>query len=840
MSAKKWNFYYDEKENQLTVNRIVSIASLWVSIGLLWMSFLSIILEYFPEFISCEIYVYDMESFHQASLIKKEVGLDWLMLLLFLVLVWLPESGFIPNKWKMKKLWCNIMPLIVPVFYMITKWDKVVSGVLSIVSQYLVRFNPYNGTNLSVSGGLKDNGPLAFTLIMMIFWLIVVGISRFLKKRVVLVLFPAIGVFAEFLVGRSPKGNGVILMFVAALLLMVPEKTKALRHAVVLAVAVFSVLITGATFKEDIVKLSSDKNIIDEWIAKIEPPSWEIDKWFTIDFQVNSESLTNNQPHYKGEEVLQIEAVSIPTTRLYLRGFYGTEYENGSWKCNQDAFKKACKEAGYSKEEVAKVLSNMPFITVLDAGLSRRMFYNITYTGTTGNIAFVPYYMDSSDLGKGYSFVGDYLVRKRVSDTKISVLGTELGDVTNAGLYTYYSRTQEGYRTMQWYNEVAQTYAKSSTSLECIKKAANYIKERVEYPTESDLWYSYPGVRYDASTLPAILENWYRMELAEEVRRYLGNNMSYSVLLDDLPKGADPVEYALTVSHEGYCMHYATAAALIMKELGVPTRYASGYIVRPADFYGVHTTVRTAFIPDYNAHAWIEVYMDNMGWVPVEVTAGYNSETDTIPTKVSPYVWENISEANRDLFDEESSSSETESESEETESVLPTETESESITEDTQTEETEDTQESESQPEETESDTDEGSSESKKSNKRKLPKHAIIVVLVILGFLAIVGTVYSLRTTDALFVRSLNRAMDKQQTRRAVTMMNRRVYRQIRWKRTGYLSDDDYLNALKELCKVVEPEDWDRYMDIVKRTHYSKDDITVEEMMHCYWCYKSV
>ena len=79
------------------------------------------------------------------------------------------------------------------------------------------------------------------------------------------------------------------------------------------------------------------------------------------------------------------------------------------------------------------------------------------------------------------------------------------------------------------------------------------------------------------------------------------------------PAGTDPVEYFLTESRRGYCMHFASAAALMLREMGVPARYVSGYT---ADM----EQGRKADVPDYAAHAWVEVYVDGYGWYPVEVT----------------------------------------------------------------------------------------------------------------------------------------------------------------------------------------------------------------------------
>ena len=60
-------------------------------------------------------------------------------------------------------------------------------------------------------------------------------------------------------------------------------------------------------------------------------------------------------------------------------------------------------------------------------------------------------------------------------------------------------------------------------------------------------------------------------------------------------------------------MHYASAATLLLRAMGVPARYVSGFTVES-------TPDRTVDVPDRAAHAWVEVWVDGFGWYPVEVT----------------------------------------------------------------------------------------------------------------------------------------------------------------------------------------------------------------------------
>ena len=85
------------------------------------------------------------------------------------------------------------------------------------------------------------------------------------------------------------------------------------------------------------------------------------------------------------------------------------------------------------------------------------------------------------------------------------------------------------------------------------------------------------------------------------------------------PDGEDYVQYFLGENKRGYCMHFASAGTLMLRALGVPARYVEGYVVNESDF----NSSGWADVPDSRAHAWVEVYLEGVGWLPIEMTPGY-------------------------------------------------------------------------------------------------------------------------------------------------------------------------------------------------------------------------
>ncbi len=79
---------------------------------------------------------------------------------------------------------------------------------------------------------------------------------------------------------------------------------------------------------------------------------------------------------------------------------------------------------------------------------------------------------------------------------------------------------------------------------------------------------------------------------------------------------SDPVDEFLFSTRAGFCEHYASAFALLMRAAGVPARIVTGYQGGEINTIGNYLTVRQA-----DAHAWTEVWLDGSGWTRVDPTA---------------------------------------------------------------------------------------------------------------------------------------------------------------------------------------------------------------------------
>ncbi|HEV2029150.1 MAG TPA: transglutaminaseTgpA domain-containing protein [Candidatus Dormibacteraeota bacterium] len=101
---------------------------------------------------------------------------------------------------------------------------------------------------------------------------------------------------------------------------------------------------------------------------------------------------------------------------------------------------------------------------------------------------------------------------------------------------------------------------------------------------------------------------------------YLQSNFQYSQQLGHVPAGRDPVDWFLFDAKIGYCEQFATAEALMLRSLGIPARLATGYSTGQYDSVLNQATVR-----EQDAHAWVEVWFPNHGWVPVDPSPGFSA-----------------------------------------------------------------------------------------------------------------------------------------------------------------------------------------------------------------------
>lgn len=99
------------------------------------------------------------------------------------------------------------------------------------------------------------------------------------------------------------------------------------------------------------------------------------------------------------------------------------------------------------------------------------------------------------------------------------------------------------------------------------------------------------------------------------------HNEKYFYTLQPPALGSDPVDRFLFDTHQGFCEHYASAFAFMMRSVGIPSRIVLGYQGGEINPLGGHVIVRQS-----DAHAWTEVWLERYGWYRVDPTSAVAPE----------------------------------------------------------------------------------------------------------------------------------------------------------------------------------------------------------------------
>lgn len=115
-------------------------------------------------------------------------------------------------------------------------------------------------------------------------------------------------------------------------------------------------------------------------------------------------------------------------------------------------------------------------------------------------------------------------------------------------------------------------------------------------------------------------------ETLEDVSRFIQKEFEDHTVYDyepgPTPSGSDFAEYFLFDNQKGFCVHFATTAALMYRMCGYPSRYVQGYAVPPSAFHRQEDGSYTADVTGEMGHAWCEVFEDGE-WVLKEHTLPY-------------------------------------------------------------------------------------------------------------------------------------------------------------------------------------------------------------------------
>ncbi|MCR4686171.1 MAG: transglutaminase-like domain-containing protein [Lachnospiraceae bacterium] len=179
----------------------------------------------------------------------------------------------------------------------------------------------------------------------------------------------------------------------------------------------------------------------------------------------------------------------------------------------------------------------------------------------------------------------------------------------------------------------------------------NYMSDYIFPSNPADVDSSIDGLTDDGEISYEELNeiNEYRLDVCNMIYSEFVRDFEYTKAPGNTPFNEDYIDHFLNGNRRGFCAHFATSAAMILREKGIPARYVEGYVIPtslmaengaltsedPDEWYQGTSLlddrgVITLNVTDAYAHAWVEVYMEGYGFVPFEFTPpSYENDINT-------------------------------------------------------------------------------------------------------------------------------------------------------------------------------------------------------------------
>jgi len=113
---------------------------------------------------------------------------------------------------------------------------------------------------------------------------------------------------------------------------------------------------------------------------------------------------------------------------------------------------------------------------------------------------------------------------------------------------------------------------------------------------------------------------------------YLRRNFGYTLNLAGKP-GADPLAQFLFVTKAGHCEYFASAMAVMLRTLGIPSREVNGFL--PGEFNDV---AGDYIVRASDAHSWVEAYFPGSGWITFDPTPPANGSERGLFSRLNLYL----------------------------------------------------------------------------------------------------------------------------------------------------------------------------------------------------------
>ncbi|MFV0363759.1 MAG: transglutaminase-like domain-containing protein [Suipraeoptans sp.] len=439
--------------------------------------------------------------------------------------------------------------------------------------------------------------------LLYIFILIWIGIFYYHFKNLFMACLPCLISFAGlFVIGHVPKFYILSLFFIG---LVGNLSSPYYKRALVSLISCFIIFVIIVQFfpvppKSDLASLHHNVNT---YVADNTP--LEMGR-YGLYLPSNADSIGNGDLNdagnrsYSGTVKAVVTLDSKPTAKVFLKGCTSDTYSNNTWSSGGNGLFESMIEKNSSNTNLAKQeIANYAYYRLNSFERSR---ITIEIKDSIGKYQLIPYaayvptsfnIIDDSYIEKKRDTESFYFIRSIYVQSKYKTVMSYDRD----NLLDSYNVFDQKNTTENWYTDYVRDASLDTT------------------PLSHEFIESFSG-KFNSSSSKVNLML---------IKNSLATYASYNLSPGKTPKDSDFIDYFLFKNHEGYCVHFASAGVMMLRLNGIPARYAVGYAILPNAFIEQEDGTYKAEVKDNNAHAWVEIYTNDLGWIPFEMTPPSNS-----------------------------------------------------------------------------------------------------------------------------------------------------------------------------------------------------------------------
>lgn len=499
------------------------------------------------------------------------------------------------------KRWHSWIPLGIAVLLILIESPvNIFQGFLGILNYYIGWWNlKYETGNHLFSIEISESGIFSCSLVLMVLFAALCWYLLKTEKILILLMINAIFWIQGLILGRFSPWSYVFIFTGTFGGYLAKLKSAGIRRRIywTLSIGVFLTVFALFSGRQTVTTVTNVRNEVKR----------QIHMWRYGDDTLPDGDLYQSYKMQEGKEE-RLVVTSNQAKILYLRGFVGQRYDSGVWKTAEKSIYEGEWSGLLDWMKESEIEPYYQYASYIKAGNQNEIEKNsvaIKNVGAKRKYVYVPYSTEA-------------IQNNQISEKEdLAVVSSGFFGAKNYEL-TEYSKNEptELLTLADWY--FSTDTKEQEKYIETEKVYRNFVYENYLDVDENlksfidTMFWSDSDTENEKNGIYAVTQH---------IRSVLDEQVVYDEEPEEIPSDKEPIKWFFEKG-SGNSALYASVAVEAFRAAGIPARYVEGYYLDNTE-----TRQREMTLTSKDSHSWSEVYMDGIGWIPVDVTPGYYFDT---------------------------------------------------------------------------------------------------------------------------------------------------------------------------------------------------------------------